>query len=63
MPRWLQILLHILTVGAGSYAAYATGTPLPLVVSGGVNAVIGGVAQAYNPDGTPASVPYVPKTQ
>jgi len=60
MPRWLQILLHVLTVAGGSYAAYATGTPLPLVVSGGVNAVIGGVAQSYNTNGTPQSEPYRP---
>ena len=60
MPRWLQIILHIATVGVGSYASYATGTPLPLVITSGVNAVIGGVAQSFNPDGTPAAQPYTP---
>ncbi|MDE1766556.1 MAG: hypothetical protein KGI27_09860 [Thaumarchaeota archaeon] len=63
MPRWLQILLQILATGAGAYASYSTGTPLPLVVSGGANAVIGGIAQSYNTDGTPQAQPFVPKAK
>jgi hypothetical protein len=58
MPRWLQILLHILAVATGSYVSYTTGTALPLVVSGGVNAIIGGVAQSYNTDGTAQTTAY-----
>jgi predicted phage tail protein len=60
MPRWLQILLHIGTTAVGAYAAYATGTPLPMVVSAGTQAVIGGIAQSYNPDGSSAKVAYDP---
>lgn len=61
MPRWMQILLHLVPIGLGSYLAVATGSPIPLVVTSGVNAAIGAVAQSYNPDGTPASVAYLPK--
>lgn len=61
MPRWLQILLHIGSVAVGSYAAYSTGTVLPLVISSGAQAVIGGIAQVYNTDGTPQAMPYVPQ--
>lgn len=60
MPRWLQILLHCGAVAAGAYASYATGTPLPLVVTGGSQLLIGGIAQSYNTDGSPQSVPFVP---
>ena len=63
MPRWLQILLQVLATASGAYASYATGTPLPLVISGGTNAVIGGIAQSYNTDGTPQSQAFVPKGQ
>lgn len=58
MPRWLQIVLHVATIGVGAYASYATGTSLPLVISSGANAVIGGIAQSYNTDGTPQTVPF-----
>lgn len=61
MPRWLQILLHIGLTAVGAYAAYSTGTPLPLVISSGTQAVIGGIAQAYNTDGTPQAQPFAPK--
>ncbi len=59
MPRWLQILLHIATTGAGAYIAYSTGTALPLVISGGVNTLVGSIAQNYNTDGTPQAQPFV----
>lgn len=59
MPRWLQILLHLGLIGVGSYAAVASGSPIPLVVSSGINAAVGAVAQSYNPDGTPAAVAYI----
>lgn len=61
MPRWLQIVLHVVTVAAGAYASYATGTPLPLVITSGVNATIGGIAQSYNTDGTPQTIAFVKK--
>ena len=61
MPRWLQILLHVAAVAVGSYTSYATGSPLPLVISSGTQAVIGGVAQIYNTDGTPQAQPFVKK--
>lgn len=61
MPRWLAVLLHIGSVAVGSYVAYEQGTILPLVISGGAQAVIGGVQHIYNPDGTPAATPYVKK--
>ena len=31
---------HVAVVGGGAYASYAHGSPLPLVVSGGVNALL-----------------------
>jgi hypothetical protein len=60
MRRWAQIVLHLVPIGVGAYVAAATGSPIPLVISSGVNAAIGAIAQSYNPDGTPASVAYVP---
>lgn len=62
MPRWLQILLQVVVTAAGAYAAHSTGTPTPLLVSGGVNTLISGIAQAYNTDGTPQAQPYNPPT-
>ena len=61
MPRWLQIVLHLSTVAVGSYAAFSTGTPLPLVLSGGVNTALGAIAQTYNTDGTNQATPFVDK--
>lgn len=63
MPRWLQILLHLVAVGAGAYASMARGSPVPLVVTGAAQAAIGGIAQIYNTDGTPQTTPFVPKQQ
>lgn len=60
MPRWLQILLQVVATAAGAYAAHSTGTATPLLVSGGVNTLISGIAQTYNTDGTPQSQPYQP---
>ena len=61
MPRWLQILLHLGTIAGGSYAAVAAGSSIPLVVSSGINAAIGAIAQTYNTDGTPQAVAFQPK--
>lgn len=58
MPRWLQILLHLGAIGTGAYVAAITGTPIPLVVSGGVNGAIGAIAQSYNTDGTAQATAY-----
>jgi hypothetical protein len=58
MPRWLQVILHVLANGVGAYLAYTTGTPLPAIVAGGTSGVIGAIAQSYNTDGTPQSVPF-----
>lgn len=61
MPRWLQILLHLATIGVGAWVAVEQGSPVPLVVSGGVQAAIGGIGQLYNTDGTPQSQAFVKK--
>lgn len=58
MPRWLQILLHLGAIGTGAYVAAVTGTPVPLVVSGGINTAIGAIAQGYNTDGTVQAVAF-----
>ena len=58
MPRWLQIVLHLVPIGLGSYLAVSAGSPIPLVISSGVNAAIGAIAQSYNTDGTPQSVAF-----
>lgn len=58
MPRWLQILLHLTAVGSGAYVAAITGTPIPLVVTGGINTAIGAIAQSYNTDGTAQATAY-----
>lgn len=63
MPRWLQILLHLGATAAGAYAAYSTGSPLPLVITSGAQTAIGGIAQVYNTDGTPQAVAFVPKAK
>jgi len=62
MPRWIQILLHVVSVGAGAYLSYTTGTPLPAVISTGASGLIGSMAQSYNTDGPPQSTPYPPPT-
>ncbi len=35
---WLTFA-HVALVGAGAYASYAAGSPLPLVITGGLNAL------------------------
>ncbi len=40
MPKWLSAVLHILAIGAGAYVSYAHGTPVPLVVTSAVNALL-----------------------
>jgi hypothetical protein len=59
MPKWLQIALHLLLIAAGGYMSFASGTALPLVISSGVQAAVGAIAQHYNTDGTPQSVAFV----
>jgi hypothetical protein len=37
---WLSVA-HVAVVGTGAYASYSTGHPFALVLSGGVNALLG----------------------
>lgn len=60
MPRWLQVSLHLGMIGLGAYTAVQTGSPIPLVVTSGIQTALGAVAQIYNTDGTPQAVPFVP---
>ena len=59
MPRWLHIVLQVLSTAAGAYISYKTGSPLPSVISTGVSGLTGVIQQQYNTDGTPqaAAVP------
>lgn len=36
---WMTVA-HVAVVGGGAYASYAHGSPLPLVVTSGVNALL-----------------------
>lgn len=36
---WLTVL-HVATIAGGAYLSYSQGTPLPAVVSGGINALL-----------------------
>ena len=58
MPRWLYIVLQVLSTAVGGYVSYKTGSPLPSVISTGASGLIGVVQQAYNTDGTPQSAPF-----
>ncbi len=58
MPRWLHIVLQVLSTAGGAYLSYKTGSPLPSVISTGVSGLTGVVQQAYNTDGTPQAAPF-----
>ena len=60
MPRWLHIVLQVLSTAAGAYVSYKTGSPLPAVISTGVSGLVGVAQQAYNTDGTSQSAPFPP---
>jgi hypothetical protein len=60
MPRWLQIILHVVTTAAGAYLSFQTGTPIPAIIATGVSGTVGSIAQTYNTDGTPQTTPFVP---
>lgn len=60
MPRWLHIVIQVLSTAAGAYISYKTGSPLPSVISTGVSGLTGVVQQAYNTDGTPQAAPFPP---
>jgi len=64
MPRWLQITVQSFIVAGATYIAYRTGGTQAAVVAAatGLSQLgIGAKAQSSNPDGTPATVAYVPK--
>ena len=62
MPRWLHIVIQVLSTAAGAYVSYKTGSPLPSVISTGVSGLTGVIQQAYNTDGTPQAQQYPPPT-
>lgn len=65
MSNKVQTVIHILTIFL-SLASLVTGVvppkyaPIVLAVQGVISTVIKQIASLYNPDGTPASVAYVP---
>lgn len=61
MPRWLHIIVQIATSAAGIIGAVQSTSTWPLIVSTGINAVIGVINQSYNTDGTPQTVAFIPK--
>lgn len=64
MPRWVQILLQSLAVAGGAAFTYTTthdiNATIGVIVTGATQLGIGAKAQSSNPDGTPATQPYVP---
>lgn len=60
MPRWLHIVLQVLSTAGGAYLSYKTGSPLPSVISTGVSGLTGVIQQQYNTDGTPQAAPFPP---
>jgi hypothetical protein len=49
---WLAVA-HVATVGLGSFVSYHSGTPLPLVVSSGVNALLASPLNTPTPTQNP----------
>ena len=39
-PKFWNLIAHFAVIGGGAYVSYVNGTPLPLVVSSGVNALL-----------------------
>jgi len=63
MPRWLNILIQFLAVGAQVAAPYIVDPHSTMVfhsVLGGIQAGTAVLAHNFNPDGSPAVVPYRP---
>lgn len=65
MTTTVQRILHVLTI-AVSITTLAAGlvppkyAPVVLLMQGVISDTIRQIASRYNPDGTPASVPYLP---
>lgn len=65
MSNTVQTILHLLSIAA-LLASLLTGlvppkyAPVVLVVQGAISSLIKQIASTYNPDGTPAQVPYTP---
>ena len=47
MPRWLHIVLQVLSTAAGAYISYKTGSPLPSVIATGVSGVTGVITEQH----------------
>ena len=60
MPRWLHLVLQILSVAGGAYVSYKTGSPMAAVISTGVSGAVGVFQQKYNTDGSPQATAYPP---
>ncbi len=58
---WLTVA-HIGIVALGAYGAYSSGTPLPLVITGGVNALLASPATPAGPPADPPPPPADPPT-
>lgn len=56
MPRWLQAILSVLNVGAGTVGSLHWQSPYPAVFAGALQVAITQIAHVYNTDGTPQSV-------
>ena len=64
MTRWFNIIAQVVGTGLQLFNAYGAILPakyqlLGATILGALQAVIAIVAHNYNPDGTPATVPYV----
>ena len=66
MPRWLNVLIQVVGIVGQGFNAFGGFVPpkYQVQVAGGIGAAqaaVGVLAHSFNPDGTNASVGYVPK--
>jgi len=52
-PTFWKTVAHIAIIGGGSYVSFLSGTPLPLVISSGVNALLPSPMPSQSPVTTP----------
>lgn len=48
-PKFWLSVAHVAVVAAGAYASFSHGTPLPAVITGGINALIPSPASPNTP--------------
>lgn len=62
MPRWLNVLVQILSAAGGILGA-VQGTKWAPFAALGVNSAVGIISQQFNTDGTPQTTAFVPKSK